>query len=98
MEQNKINWKVRFKNKVWLTSFIALIVSFVFTLLAIFDVYPKVTQNTILHIVNQLLEFLALIGVIVDPTTEGLGDSQRALSYNEPWHDEETPEELEEDE
>lgn len=98
MEQNKINWKVRFKNKVWLTSFIALIVSFVFTLLAMFDVYPKVTQNTILQIVNQLLEFLALIGVIVDPTTEGLGDSQRALSYTEPWHDEETPEELEEDE
>ena len=98
MEQNKINWKVRFKNKVWLTSFIALIVSFVFTLLAMFDVYPKVTQNTILQIVNQLLEFLALIGVIVDPTTEGLGDSQRALSYTEPWRDEETLEELEEDE
>ena len=98
MEYGKINWKVRFKNKVWLTSFIALIVSFVFTLLAMFDVYPKVTQNTILQIVNQLLEFLALIGVIVDPTTTGLGDSQRALSYEEPWRDEESPEELEEDE
>ena len=98
MESKKINWKVRFKNKVWLASFIALIVSFVFTLLAMFDIYPKVTQNTILQIVNQLLEFLALIGVIVDPTTEGLGDSQRALSYEEPWRDEESPEELEEDE
>lgn len=98
MEHKKINWKVRFKNKVWLASFIALIVSFVFTLLAMFDIYPKVTQNTILQVANQLLEFLALIGVIVDPTTEGLGDSQRALSYEEPWRDEESPEELEEDE
>lgn len=98
MEHNKINWKVRFKNKVWLASFIALIVSFVFTLLAMFDIYPKVTQNTILQVANQLLEFLALIGVIVDPTTAGLCDSQRALSYEEPWRDEESPDELEEDE
>lgn len=96
MEQNKINWKVRFKNKVWLGSFIALIVSFVFTMLSMFDIYPKITENVILQVVNQALEFLALIGVIVDPTTAGIGDSKRAMQYVEPWKDE--PDDQDQDE
>ena len=36
---------------------------------------------------NQVLTFLGLIGVIVDPTTAGLGDSERAMEYTEPWDD-----------
>lgn len=85
----KINWKVRFKNKVFLTAFISLIVGFVYSMLALFDVYPAITQNTILGIIDQVLTFFGLIGVIVDPTTAGLGDSDRAMSYEEPWKDEE---------
>ena len=86
-EMNRINWKVRFKNKVWLGSFLSLIVGFVYSMLALFDVYPEVTQNHIVQLVNQVLTFLGLIGVIVDPTTAGLGDSERALEYTEPWDD-----------
>jgi len=56
--------------------------------LALFDVYPEVTQNHIVQLVNQVLTFLGLIGVIVDPTTAGLGDSDRAMGYEEPWVDE----------
>ena len=55
---------------------------------ALFDVYPEVTQNHIVQLVNQVLTFLGLIGVIVDPTTAGIGDSERALQYEEPWVDE----------
>ena len=40
-----------------------------------------------LQLVNQVLTFLGLIGVIVDPTTAGLGDSERAMGYMEPWDD-----------
>lgn len=83
----KVNWKVRFKNKVWLGSFLSLIVGFVYSLLAMFDVYPTVTQNTVLQFVNQLLLLLGLIGVIQDPTTVGVQDSNRAMSYTEPWDD-----------
>jgi phi LC3 family holin len=46
-----------------------------------------VTQNHIVQLVNQVLTFLGLIGVIVDPTTAGIGDSERALQYEEPWVD-----------
>ena len=83
----KLNWKVRFKNKVWLGSFLSLIVGFVYSMLALFDVFPEVTQSLVLQLMNQVLTFLGLIGVIVDPTTAGLEDSDRAMSYSQPWDD-----------
>lgn len=84
----KINWKVRFKNKVWLTSFITLIVSFAYSLLDMLGVIPSFDKESILKIVNEFLMLLSMLGVVVDPTTEGLGDSKRALSYDTPWVDE----------
>ena len=83
----KLNWKVRFQNKVWLGSFLSLIISFTYSMLALFDVFPSVTQNLILQLMNQVLTFLGLIGVIVDPTTAGIGDSEGALGYEEPYDD-----------
>lgn len=82
-----MNWKVRFKNKVWLGMFLSLIVGFIFNILRLFDVYPSITENTIMNVVNQILTFLGLIGVLIDPTTAGIGDSERAKSYDEPWDD-----------
>ena len=84
---NKINWQVRFKNKLWLGSFLSLIVGFVYSMLALFDVFSEVTQSLVLQLMNQVLTFLGLIGVIVDPTTAGIGDSDRAMQYIEPWDD-----------
>lgn len=103
----KINWKVRFKNKIWLGSFLSLIIGFLFSLLRLFDVYPEVTEDRVLVTVDNVLTFLGLFGVLMDPTTEGMFDSQRALGYEEPWKDEtdpngeageENPEEVKEDE
>lgn len=84
----KINWKVRFKNPTWLTMFISLIVGFVFNILKLFDIFPAITENQIMEIVSQVLTFLGLVGVLVDPTTAGIGDSKRALSYESPYVDE----------
>ena len=85
----KLNWKVRFKNKVWLGSFCSLIIGFVYSMLALFDVFPAVTQSLVVQLLNQLLTFLGLIGVLVDPTTAGFGDSERAMNYEEPYSDNE---------
>ena len=84
----KLNWKVRFKNKTWLTMFLSLIVGFVFNILRLFDIVPAVTESLVMNIVGQVLTFLGLIGVIVDPTTAGIEDSDRAMTYVEPWKDE----------
>lgn len=83
----KINWKVRFKNKVWLGSFLSLIVGFVYSLLAMFDVFPTITKNNVLQFIDQLLLLLGMIGVIQDPTTVGVQDSNRAMEYDKPWDD-----------
>lgn len=81
----KVNWKVRFKNKAWLASFFAAILTFVYTMFGMFDIYPEVTKNDIGEIISSVLMFLSLMGVIVDPTTAGLNDSVRAMGYNEPY-------------
>ena len=83
----RINWRVRFSNKLWLGSFLSLIVGFIYSMLALFDVFPEVTESLVLQLLNQVLTFLGLIGVIVDPTTAGIADSDRAMSYTEPWDD-----------
>lgn len=83
----KINWKVRFKNKVWLTSFISLIIGFAYSMVKLFDVVPSLDETIVLNVICQVLEFLGLIGVLVDPTTAGLSDSNRAMSYQVPYDD-----------
>ena len=83
----KVNWKVRFKNKTWLTMFLSLIIGFIFNILKLFDIVPVVTENLVMNIVGQILTVLGLFGVIVDPTTAGFNDSERALNYEEPWKD-----------
>ena len=77
----KINWKARLKNKAFLTSFIALIISFVYNILNLLEVLPAVNQNKMLEIMGVIINILALMGVVVDPTTKGVSDSARALTY-----------------
>lgn len=79
-----INWKVRFKNKVWLTTFVTFIISTVYQVLLMFDITPVITQDTIVRIAGGILQLLSLIGIIIDPTTKGVEDSTRALEYEEP--------------
>lgn len=79
-----MNWKVRFKNKTWLASFIALIVSFVYQVLAMLDIAPAVTQDAVMQTVNIVLMLLSALGVLIDPTTTGVTDSARAMTYTEP--------------
>ena len=80
----KMNWTVRFKNRAWLASFIALIVSFVYQVLAMLDVAPSVTQDAVMQTINIVLMLLSALGVLIDPTTSGITDSARAMGYAEP--------------
>lgn len=79
-----INWKVRFKNAVWLSSFIAFIVSTIYQLLSLLGITASIDQESVMQLIATVLQILSLMGVIVDPTTKGLGDSERALKYEEP--------------
>lgn len=77
----KINFKARFKNKMFVLSASALVVSFVYQMLSAFDIVPKITENEITGLVTMAVNILAFLGVIVDPTTEGINDSERAMTY-----------------
>lgn len=80
----KINWKVRLRNKTWLASVIALVITFVYDLLAMLEVVPAVTEDWLLSVVQTVLTLLTALGVIIDPTTQGMTDSDRAMLYDEP--------------
>lgn len=77
----KINVKARLKNKTFLVSAVTLVVSFIYKLLAITDIVPEVSENEILELLGLLVNMLAFAGVVVDPTTNGFSDSDRAMTY-----------------
>ena len=85
----KINWKLRFQNKATLTALILGIIAIVYQLLDLFGVIPAFPQEQVVEIAMMIIEFLALSGIIVDPTTEGIKDSDRAMSYTKPFVSEE---------
>ena len=62
-------------------------ISFAYGVLDLLGVVPGVSQSKVLEIVQSLLTFLGLIGVVTDPTTAGLEDSNRAMGYEQPWDD-----------
>ena len=75
-----INWKLRFQNKATLLAIASTVI------LLIQQLGFKLPDN-IADIVNRFLTLLVLLGVINDPTTEGIGDSPKALGYTEPKKD-----------
>ncbi len=77
----KINWKARFKNKTFLITFVTLVVTFVYQVLGLFGVVPSVSEESVVNIFAMLVNILAFVGVIVDPTTDGINDSDRAMLY-----------------
>lgn len=80
----KINWKVRFKNKTWLVTFLVTIVAFVYQILGMLDIVPPVTQDMATQIIGIVVNVLVAVGVVIDPTTAGTSDSEDALKYEEP--------------
>lgn len=83
----KINWRVRFRNKTFLASLLALVVSFVFDLLGLLGIAPAVTEAAAMDAINAVLTVLGMLGVLIDPTTAGVGDSRQAMTYIEPKKD-----------
>lgn len=81
-----INWKVRIKNRLFWMSFIPaciLVIQAVASLAGI-DLDLSITQDKLLVVVNAVFGLLAVLGVVVDPTTEGIEDSEQAKMYTIP--------------
>lgn len=75
-----INWKLRLQNKATLIALLGAI----FLMAQQFGLeIPKNIQDG----VNTFVYILVLIGIVNDPTTAGVSDSNRALDYHEPSED-----------
>ena len=82
-----INWKLRFQNKTTLTAIILALVALVYQVLGLFGVVPKISQDDLTTVIGMVINLLCLLGIVVDPTTDGVSDSARALTYGEPRAD-----------
>ena len=81
-----INWVVRIKNKNFWLAFIPAVLLLVQTVAAVFGYSLDFGElgNRLVAVVNAVFGVLVILGVVVDPTTQGVGDSRQALNYKKP--------------
>lgn len=85
-----INWLVRLKNKNFWLALVPAVLLLIQVVAAVFGFELDLGDlgNRILDVVNALFAVLAILGIVTDPTTSGLGDSKQALTYTEPKKEE----------
>lgn len=85
----KINWLVRVKNKAFWVALIPTLLLLAQQVCGMFGVDIQIAnlQDNLLSIVGTLFTLLAILGIIVDPTTDGISDSNLAMTYEEPRKD-----------
>ncbi len=81
-----INWKVRVKNKNFWITLIPAILLLIQVVAAVFGLKLDLGElgNKLIAVVNAAFTVLTILGVVTDPTTSGIGDSEQAMTYNTP--------------
>lgn len=80
----RINWKLRLKNKATLTALASALAVFAAQVAAALGVELPVDADQALAAATSVLAVLAALGVVVDPTTQGVSDSDQAMDYEVP--------------
>lgn len=82
----KINWLVRFKNKSFWVAFVPAVLLLIQVIASVFGFELELGDlgNKLLAVVNAVFAVLTILGVVTDPTTTGVSDSNRAMDYTEP--------------
>ena len=88
----RVNWLVRLKNKTFWLSFIPALMLLVQVIASVFGYSLDLGElgNKLLAVVNAVFALLSVLGIVTDPTTSGVSDSERAMGYTEPKTDAET--------
>lgn len=79
-----MNLKLRLKNKATLLAIVLAAVAFLYQIAGLLGVAVPITEDQVVQIVGIIINLLVGLGILVDPTTAGIKDSTRALSYEEP--------------
>lgn len=82
----KINWMVRAKNKAFWVALIPAVLLLIQVIAAVFGYTINMGElgNKLIAVVNALFAVLSILGIVADPTTKGITDSEQALTYTEP--------------
>lgn len=82
----KINWKVRVKNKAFWLALIPAVLLVAQAVAAPFGYALDFTELNaqLAAIVNAAFGLLTVLGIVIDMTTQGFGDSEQAMSYETP--------------
>lgn len=81
-----INWTVRIMNKTFWVTLIPALLLLVQVVAAVFGFTLNLGDmgNRLLDVVNALFAVLAILGIVTDPTTDGVSDSAQAMTYTKP--------------
>lgn len=81
-----INWKVRIKNKTFWITIIPAVLLMIQAIAAVFGYSLDFGDlgDKLLEAVNAVFGVLVILGIVIDPTTAGTGDSKQALTYSAP--------------
>lgn len=81
-----INWRVRAKNKTFWLVLIPAVLLLAQQVAGIFGIALDFggLKDQLTAIVGTVFTLLAILGIVADPTTKGMGDSEQALSYEKP--------------
>lgn len=72
----KIDWKARMRNKTFWTSLIALLLVLANQICGIFGVDITIYNDQITNVSESILAILGLLGIIINPATPGISDSE----------------------
>ena len=80
----KIKWKLRLQNKATLIALSTAIIAFIYQILGLIGITPSISESQIVECAGMLINILAMLGIVIDPTTAGVNDRAQALKYDEP--------------
>ena len=74
-----MNLKIRLKNKTFVVTMAVAIIAFIYQILAILGVTPPVAEGEVTELVMIVVNILVGLGILVDPTTEGITDQTKEV-------------------
>ena len=78
----RLNRKLRLHSKASLTALAAGVVGLIYLLLETAGIVPCITEGEVVALIAAVLNLLVLVGVLVEPTTQGVRDGEQAQRHD----------------
>lgn len=84
-----INWNVRLRNKGFVLALVSALIVAVQMIFKMFGFHLNLNgfSANVIDVINSIFVVLTILGVVTDPTTRGISDSEQALTYDKPKED-----------